>query len=148
MNRSNPHITALLGALVCVIYLYATVGFDIHSDHHDNKVYVTSLLKGIDCESIHPEDDCNCCHHSELEVRHEDGLCDDRDTDCTDQIEILSLTGTNGSDQAATICQPLSGIVIQRGMVRAECTQVERGIDSRKHSPPPPILTLFCVFRV
>ena len=84
---SRRSILSLFSALMCVLYMFAVVGFDIHIDHHCDHIYVVSLLNSIDCESIHPDDDCLCCEH-----HHGESGCDGED--CDNIIEALDCAGT------------------------------------------------------
>ena len=91
-------ITALLCALLGAWYLASSVGFDIHRDHHCGSVYVVSLLHGISCEDIHPEDAGHHCHHHGCESGHHDCSCcgNGHETekpceDCSDELEQLSV---------------------------------------------------------
>lgn len=87
--KSKTIINAFLSTVICILYLCATVGFDVHHNNHDHHYYVVSLLAGISCENIHPEDECECCHcmHS-----HEN---EEENHDCTDEIHQITITGTD-----------------------------------------------------
>lgn len=133
MKKGN-FIQAVSCIFLCCWYLVSIVGLDIHTDHHDNRTYVVSLLSGISCENIHPEDHCACqdCTH---------------DNDCEDESDFLTVTGTAGSLQpvnfvpAATVC-PAPVPDIQRlpeAPVPAGCPF---------KSPPRVLLNSLCVLRV
>jgi len=79
-------ISFVASLLLSVWYLMAVVGFDVHYDHHDEEVFIVSLLCRTDCESIHPLDECHC-------IDHHLGQCHSDDEDCENEISILSLTG-------------------------------------------------------
>jgi len=97
MKCNNP-IVSFVSILLTFMYLGATVGFDIHTDHHDGEVFVVSLLGHTDCESIHPDDVCHC-------LEHHNGHCHNDDEDCENEISVISLTG-DGFDLVVD-CTPL-----------------------------------------
>jgi len=72
--------------MIVFFYLAATVGIDVHVNHHDGEVFVVSLLESTDCNSLHPEDVCHCVEH----LHHH---CHEDDEDCEDEISVVSLTG-------------------------------------------------------
>ena len=88
-------ITALLCALLSAWYLASSVGFDIHRDHHCGSIYVVSLLHGISCEDIHPEDAGHHCHHHDCGSGHK---AEEPCEDCSDEVEQLSVTCEAPSD--------------------------------------------------
>lgn len=139
MNTKSV-ISVAACALLSVWYLAAIVGFDVHTDHHEDEVYVVSLLGRTDCESLHPEDVCHC-------LEHQCGHCHADDEDCENEISILSLTG----DGFELVCDfQFCGLAIRtidtvcdNSFVR--CDHVE----SISCVPPPrESLSRFCVLRV
>ncbi len=132
-------IQALCCILLCGWYLMSAVGFDIHTDHHDNCTYVVSLLSDLSCEKIHPEDECACgnCGHDD---------CEDCD-DCDDKSDFLTITGTAGSSHlslsvpALTVCEVIVPECIVAPAVSAPAQRPFR-------SPPRALLKSLCVLRV
>jgi len=142
--RTKSLISAVSSAIICTLYICATVGFDIHSDHHDNRIYISSLLRGTDCADIHPEDECSCIASHETGERHSH----EHPSDCTDEVEILSLTGTDTSDQSPDI-SPVS-ITVSLAYPVFKTTAGSHDIHKEKQQtyPPAPLLDLFCILRV
>ena len=99
-------ISALLCALLGAWYLASSVGFDIHRDHHCDRTYVVSLLNGISCDEIHPEDAAHHCHHHDCcegGDHDHDGDCED----CSDELEILTITGEDTSGSHIQLSAPV-----------------------------------------
>lgn len=139
MMKKGHVIQALCCILLCGWYLMSVVGFDIHTDHHDDCTYVVSLLSDLSCEKIHPEDECACGHCGH------DG-CDDCD-DCEDESDCLKITGTAGSSHlslcalAVAVCEVN---VPEHIVAPAVSAPVERPF----RSPPRVLLNSLCVLRV
>ena len=95
-------------ALLVLWYSLSIIGFDVHSCKITGEVFVASLAGGIACEDIHPDHSCKshggcCCGH------HHGGGCDDhghgegthvgKSECCTNDLQILELTGVYTSSQ-------------------------------------------------
>lgn len=132
--RKGSIIQALCCILLCGWYLMSVVGFDIHTDHHDDCTYVVSLLSNLSCENIHPEDECGCedCDHD----------------DCEDESDYLVITGSGNSLQqsvpvpAVMICEA----IIPESFVSAPV--VSAPLERAFKSPPRVLLNSLCVLRV
>jgi len=138
VKKSNI-IRSVSAALLALWYMISVVGFDVHHDNHDHHFYVVSLIGGISCENVHPEDECSCCHHNHENAGHHD--------DCTDEIHMISLTGTNGHmdfDFTPLCCELFQSVQ----------SQMEKpGIFYGEYAlavsfPPQDILTSLCILRV
>lgn len=88
-----------MSALLVLWYSLSIIGFDVHSCKATGEVYVASLAAGITCDDIHPEHSCKshggCCeHHKPASENHVD-----KSDCCTNDLQILELTGVNTSSQ-------------------------------------------------
>ena len=134
MMRKGNIIQALCCLLLCSCYLMAVVGFDVHTDHHDDRTYVVSLLSNISCEKIHPEDDCAC------------GDCDH--DDCEDESDYLTVTGSGDFLQqsvpvpAVMACE----VIVPESAISAPAFSAPLARPFR--SPPRVVLNSLCVLRV
>lgn len=81
-------------AILCVSYIAAIVGIDVHFDSHNGRTYVVSLLSGTGCEDIHEDDHCLCGHCEDC--NHAEGICH-ADKDCSDAAVCISLTGSESN---------------------------------------------------
>ena len=138
--RKTLNISA--SVLLCLWYLLSTAGFDIHSDRHDHRTYVVSLITGISCEHIHPDDECSCCHH------HLGGEnCEEED--CTNEVHILSITG-DGQTHSQLLCEVPSSfaiITIPKMSLSEDCIHSTDGKSPQKETPPKLRLRLLCTMR-
>jgi len=132
-------ISAAVSLLMAFWYVAVIVGLDVHIDHHDDRVFVVSLLGHTDCESLHPDDKCHC-------MEHHQGNCHEHDEDCENDIVIISLTGDGFnfvSDFTPATVQTLT----------FETPAVERSDFNRIYSftdcedPPREYLRKLCVLR-
>ena len=133
---SRRPILSLVSALVSALYLFAIVGFDIHIDHHCNEVYVVSLLASLDCESIHPEDECHCCDHHH-------GADED---DCDNLVEALEFAG----DPAQTVLSLSPAVTPSFGAsVPGLAASLSAGVSfvPAPSSSPGGLLQMICVMR-
>ena len=139
--RRVVNISASL--LLCLWYIMATAGIDVHSDRHDSKTYVVSLLGGTSCESIHPEDECECCH-THQNGDGEDGI---NDFDCSNEIHILSFTGEEYHlSLVFPIAQTPACASAEEFVLPLSCTRI---VNATAFNPPPrSVLNRLCVFRV
>ena len=142
MKQGNV-IKAISCTLMCICWLMAIVGFDIHTDHHDNRTYVVSLLSNISCESIHPDDECECEHHCDCEG---EGYCCSHE-DCDDTADFLEITGTDSQYNpvafAAAVCFSAFKIPAEPATA-AEAAPVAGPF----RAPPRVLLNSLCVLRV
>lgn len=105
--------------LLVVWYSMSIIGFDVHTCSGSGRSFVASFVKGMTCEDIHPEHVCNpesccahehdhsCCGHShhdeDCAMDHSDCLyCDGTafkaQSCCSNDYQVLALTGTMSSD--------------------------------------------------
>ena len=87
-------------ALLVLWYSLSIIGFDVHSCNSTGEVYVASLAGGITCEDVHPDHSCKshggcCCGHHE----HGEGNHIGKSDCCTNDLQILELTGVYSSSQ-------------------------------------------------
>lgn len=133
MKKGN-FIQAVSCIFLCCWYLVSIVGLDIHTDHHDNRTYVVSLLSGISCENIHPEDECGCedCDHD----------------DCEDESDCLAITGSGNSLQQSV---PVPAVMICEAIIPESSVSapvVSAPLERPFRSPPRVVLNSLCVLRV
>ncbi len=89
-------------ALVLLLwYCLSIIGFDIHTCRENGRSFVATFVDGMTCEEIHPEHSCE--HISCCSMAHDD--CCKHDCEgisapscCSDQYQVLALTGTNISE--------------------------------------------------
>ena len=86
--------------LLVLWYSLSIIGFDVHSCKSTGEVFVASLAGGIACEDVHPDHACKshggcCCGHHE----HGEGTHVGKSECCTNDLQILELTGVNISSQ-------------------------------------------------
>lgn len=135
--RNSKGIRTIFSILLCLCYLCSVVGFDIHTDHHDNHSYVVSLLSNLSCECIHPEDECECTD--------EDHCCNHND--CEDEADFLTITGTdNGFSFDFTA--PLVGDVFLCTPAVVSLHNCLFAFAAASSSPPREMLRSLCVLRV
>ncbi len=140
-------LTKVLAAVTILLYVAATVGFDIHTDSEHGRIYIHSLLSDLSCESIHP--DAPCCHHHDDECGCECGGhgCGEDEDCCSDDCEQL--------DEAGPLSHPASihadFIAIPTcpspEPVPALCRKanINTGLCN---GPPRPLLSKNCILRV
>lgn len=91
-------------ALLVLWYSLSIIGFDVHSCRATGEVFVASLAGGVTCEDIHPEHSCKshggCCeHHDHHQTPSEQaGCCVDKEDCCSNDLQVLQLTGANLSE--------------------------------------------------
>lgn len=89
--------------IVALWYCVSIIGFDVHHCAGSGRSFVATFLTGLTCADIHPEHHCShshCCadegHHdccgAEAEESFGPSSC------CTNDFQVLLLTGTSGSD--------------------------------------------------
>ena len=93
--------------LMALWYSLSVIGFDVHSCKSTGEVFVASLASGITCEDIHP--DHSCKSHGGCSCGHHGGDCDSHEHGegthvgksecCTNNLQILELTGVYTSSQ-------------------------------------------------
>lgn len=93
-------IVKYMSALLVLWYSLSIIGFDVHSCNSTGEVYVASLAAGISCEDVHPEHSCKshggCCEHHKPATS---GDHFDKSDCCTNDLQILELTGVYSSSQ-------------------------------------------------
>ena len=75
MRNASGHILCLLMAIT---YVFAHMGFGIHTCHDDGCRHFVWMLGDVSCESIHEHDHEHCHEHSHEaghEHHHDDGCC-------------------------------------------------------------------------
>ena len=90
-------------ALLVLWYSLSIIGFDVHSCKSTGEVFVASLAGGVTCEDIHPEHSCKshggCCeHHDHHETPSESADCVAKEDCCSNDLQVLQLTGVQISD--------------------------------------------------
>lgn len=136
--KKGSIIEMLACTLLCAWYLMSIVGFDVHTDHHDARTYVVSLLSNLSCEHIHPEDECCCELDDEAEYPHDD---------CDDETDVLVITGTNGVVHHFDL-SPVSFVSEILNPALAAPTVVCANASSTFRLPPRLLLNSLCVLRV
>lgn len=122
--------------MVCAAYLCSIVGFDVHTDGHDGRTYVVSLLQGISCERIHHDDVCSCCHNH-----------NDEDDDCTDDIKMLTVSGSD-DDGIVVIASPQM-VLLETFLAPSVSFSAQRRVLMPSGiSPPREALSKFSILRV
>jgi len=133
-------ISSLLSFTLMALFLTATVGIDVHINHHDGEVFVVSLLGRTDCESLHPEDVCHC-------LEHHCGHCNANDEDCEDYISVISLAG-DGFDLVMDF-SPTAFFVCSIGSPVAGENYTDIALNVRyRDTSPRQYLNSLCVLRV
>ena len=100
--------TSLTAILMVVWYLLSVIGFDVHTCSGSGETYIATVASGFTCEDIHPgphgmsahheHSGCGCCHSEKSETTDtEQGF--DTNPCCTDDFQVILLTGTRGADQ-------------------------------------------------
>lgn len=143
--KKGSIIQAIFCVLLCSWYLMSVVGFDIHTDHHDSRTYVVSLLSNTSCESIHPGDECACEHHHHHHDCGEEGINCNHD-DCDDSADFLDVTGTDTAD--LTALAPAAAFCYVAVPAPAEPTSIFAPAASAFRAPPRVLLNNLCVLRV
>ena len=112
-------ITYCLAAFMLVWYSLSVIGFDVHTCSDSGETYIATVISGTACDDIHPEHDeehneptCSCCHKKCASEEHpqehedKDGLrtrpC------CTDDWQMIYLTGVKSGDDREETRNPLS----------------------------------------
>ena len=108
-------ITYCVAAFMLVWYSLSVIGFDVHTCSDSGETYIATVLSGTACDDIHPEHDepaCSCCHHKCASKEHskeqedKDGLrtrpC------CTDDWQMIYLTGVRSDDDREEVINPIS----------------------------------------
>ena len=110
----------ILAMVLTVWYSMSIIGFDVHTCSGSGRSFVTSFIEGMTCEDIHPEHVCNpesccadahetdghgCCGHSHHEGMNThsdclycDGMAFEAKSCCSNDYQVLHLTGTLSSD--------------------------------------------------
>jgi hypothetical protein len=107
-----------MSALLVVWYSLSVIGFDVHSCKSTGEVFVASLAGGIACEDVHPDHSCKahgsccgqkvsaCCSHDEHPCcgheDHQTGSQVSRPDCCSNDLQVLLLTGMNVSHERDT----------------------------------------------
>lgn len=89
-----------ISALLLVMwYCMSIIGFDVHTCRESGRSFVTSCIVGTECEDIHPEHHHDhCCSGCGNHESSSEGECVSSDECCTDDIQVLVLTGSNTND--------------------------------------------------
>jgi len=140
MMKGKSAISSVVSLLLCIWYLTAIVGIDIHTNHHDGDVFVVSLLGRTDCESLHPDDVCHC-------VEHHCGNCHSDDEDCENEISLITLTG-DGSDIVFDFAPDMTGFAEILTPVILEIGFCTKRMTLPFTNPPRQHLKSLCVLRV
>jgi hypothetical protein len=100
--------TSLTAILMVVWYSLSVIGFDVHTCSGSGETYIATVASGFTCEDIHPGPHgktahhnhacCGCCHSEKSETADPElGL--DKNPCCTDDFQVILLTGTRGADE-------------------------------------------------
>ena len=99
--------TILAAVLMVLWYSLSVIGFDVHTCSGSGETFIATVASGFACEDIHPEhvrpesghSECGCCHSHDSEPVEASGHGFDSKPCCTDDYQVIILTGTRGSDQ-------------------------------------------------
>ena len=80
----------ICSVLLVLWYLMSVIGFNVHTCSGEGHSFVTTFIDGVTCADIHPEHHCDDEHHCCEAEEHDD--C------CTDDFQVLSLTGLMSDD--------------------------------------------------
>ena len=146
--KAGLHIR-ILSFAVMVMYIFTVIGFDVHMSSESGRAYFEPLCAGIDCETIHPDHPCHHCAHHCCGSHHcdgdEDSCLDDEDC-CSDNIGVLTLTGTD--HQSYDFHAPaVTAVAVMKPAQELSNPDFLRIPDSLK-APPRSALSRFCILRV
>ena len=139
----------ILSFAVMVMYVFTVIGFDVHMSSESGKAYFEPLYAGISCEDIHPDHPCHHCGDHCCGVHDcdggEDGCLED-EVCCSDNIGVLTLTGTDhqSCDFLAPAVTALAVITPAQGL-SGMAFPVHSGVF---RAPPRSALSRFCILRV
>lgn len=97
-------VIKVVAVLLAVWYLMSIVGFDVHTCNGSGRSFIASFVEGMTCEDIHPEHVCDpsaCCadsHDDHSCCGHCDGTAFEAKSCCSNDYQVLQLTGTVSSD--------------------------------------------------
>ena len=94
-------LTSIMALLLLVWYSLSVIGFDVHTCSSSGNSYIATVISGTHCKDIHPDhhqNTCSCCHHHETENDEHDGD-DETKPCCTDEWQMIDLTGLKTSDE-------------------------------------------------
>ena len=113
-------LTSLAAMLLVVWYSLSVIGFDVHTCLASGQVYIATVVSGTGCDDIHPDNGgkkcCSCCSHG-----HErEGAGLDTKPCCTDQWQMITLTGMPADDGKAFSMTPVCVKCVNQGVLLAK----------------------------
>ena len=102
MKNVFTYMTALL---LVIWYSLSVIGFDVHTCSSNGDTYIATVISGTGCKDIHPDHDqkpCSCCHHDNCNDTHEAEQSVKTKPCCTDEWQMIVLTGLKTSDEQAS----------------------------------------------
>lgn len=103
MKKVFTSITALL---LVIWYSLSVIGFDVHTCSSSGNTYIATVISGTGCKDIHPEHiqkPCSCCHHKHSAESHDSEQSLKTKPCCTDEWQMIVLTGLRTSDEQANV---------------------------------------------
>ena len=96
--RMKTVVMKISAIMLVVWYCMSIIGFDVHTCRESGRSFVTSSILGTECEDIHPDHHHDhCCSGCENHSSSSDDCVSPEDC-CTDDIQVLALTGSNIND--------------------------------------------------
>ncbi len=100
-------LTSMTALLLVIWYSLSVIGFDVHTCSSSGNTYIATVISGTECEDIHPEHNqkrCSCCHHHDhTGDTHESDQSLKTKPCCTDEWQMIDLTGLRTSDEQADV---------------------------------------------
>lgn len=98
-NAVRKYCSALLALWYCI----SVIGFDVHTCKGDGHSFLATVISGMDCSDIHPGHECaaehsHCCHDHDCCSSGSDADESLSSDCCTDNYQVLLLTGTCPED--------------------------------------------------
>jgi len=97
--RMRTMVMKISALLLVIWYCMSIIGFDVHTCRESGRSFVTSSILGTECEDIHPEHHHDhCCSDCGNHASSSEVDCVSPEDCCTDDIQVLVLTGSSTND--------------------------------------------------